>query len=437
MSEPTDVSRSFRVFPGGSNGEFNLPRSHSMVIRSGKGCRLTDTSGRTYLDMSMGWGSALVGHAREEIVEAVSRQVGWGGNFAYVTEPSLRVADEIVRLSPACEQVRYCASGTEATMYCIRLARAATGREKVLKFEGAYHGANDIGVTSLFPSGTSTFPNPEATSAGVESSSTSNVLIAPFNDADKVTEIVNAHGPSLAAVIVEPLHRCLPPEPGFLTLLRSLTQSHGIPLIFDEVVTGFRLAYGGAQEYYGVVPDLVAYGKALGGGLPIGMYGGSRRFMEVVEEHRLGSSTYVWTASTLGGNPVSTAAAAATLGILSQPGVHTQLHDLGAYTRSGMETVLTEIGIAGRVIGDGPLAQVVFLDEEGPITDYRMVKRGNGEASRHLMLDLFASGIFLNPMGTKLYLSLAHSKEDIDEFLSHFGASLLRTVEAHPGISNR
>ena len=197
-------------------------------------------------------------------------------------------------------------------------------------------------------------------------------------------------------------------------------------LLFDEVVTGFRLAYGGAQEYYGVVPDLVAYGKALGGGYPIGAFGGRRDIMDVVREDRLGEPGYVWVASTLGGNPVSTAAAGAALAVFRQPGTYQRLHGLGAYLRAGLRERLRERQVIAQVIGDGPLAQVVFSAE--PVRDYRSTKKGDSARGRALMLGLFARGVFLNPMGTKLYLSLAHDETVCDELLARFDDALAEIV---------
>ncbi|MFO0947310.1 MAG: aspartate aminotransferase family protein [Planctomycetota bacterium] len=418
----SEARRSLAIFPAGSNGEFNLPEDLATVIERGEGCRLWDSSGREYLDFSMGWGSALVGHARPEIAQAVSRQVSLGANFAYVNVPALELAEEIVRLSPACERLRFCASGTEATMYCLRLARAFTGKSKVLRFEGAYHGANDVGVTSLFPQRMLDFPTPEPSSAGIGHAVDDHVLVAPFNDLAMTKGLIASHADELAGVIVEPLHRCLPPVPGFLEGLRAVTQKYGIPLLFDEVVTGFRLAYGGAQEYYGVVPDLVAYGKALGGGMPIGAYGGKEEIMNLVREDRLGADGYVWTASTLGGNPVSTAAANAALAIYREPDTYVMLHDLGRYLREGMRRTLADLHLQGQIIGDGPLAQVVFSSEK--VIDYRSTRRGDSRRARKVMLGLFKRGIFLNPMGTKLYLSLAHTRDACDAFLERFAETL-------------
>ena len=415
--------RSLAAFPAGSNGEFDLPPELAMVIDRGEGCRLWDSDGREFLDFSMGWGSVLVGHARPEVTEAVVAQAARGSNFAYVNENSLLLAEEIIRLSPACDTVRFCASGTEATMYCQRLARAFTGRPIILKFEGAYHGANEIGVTSLFPTEFKDFPEPDPTSAGIHVAD--RALVAPFNDLATTRKIIEDHGAAIAAVIVEPLQRCTPPVEGFLEGLRAITREQGALLIFDEVVTGFRLAYGGAQGYYGVVPDLVAYGKALGGGYPIGAFGGRGAVMDLVREDRMGAEGYVWVASSLGGNPVSTAAARAALGVFAGDGVYDHLHGLGDYLRDGLRRVLQDRQIAAQVIGDGPLAQVVFSKD--PVFDYRSTRAGDPKRGRAVMLGLFSRGVFLNPMGTKLYLSLAHDEAVCDEFLQRFDETLAET----------
>ena len=419
---PSLEERSLAAFPGGSNGEFNLPPEMTLVISHGQGCELWDGNGRHFLDFSMGWGSVLVGHAHPKVVEAVQRRAPMGSNFAYVTEDSLQLAEEILRISPACDRLRFCASGTEAMMYCQRLARAFTGRDKILKFEGAYHGANEIGVTSLFPSAPPPFPEPDPSSAGIESIVRDDVLVAPYNNLERTRQTIIDHAPDLAAVIVEPLQRCTTPKPGFLEGLREVTRAQDVLLLFDEVVTGFRLAYGGAQEYYGVIPDLVGYGKALGGGYPIGAFGGRGEIMDLVREDGLGSERYVWVASTLGGNPISTSAARAALSVLAGDGVYAHLHGIGDYLREGLRKTLNDRRIAAQVIGDGPLAQVVFSDQ--PVFDYRSTLRGDRKAARALMLNLFSRDIFLNPMGTKLYLSVAHDESVCDEFLRRFNDAL-------------
>jgi glutamate-1-semialdehyde 2,1-aminomutase len=388
QSVPGDVrSRALGVFPGGiSNGEFGLPQDALLTIRSGLGSRLWDTDGRELIDFSMGWGSCLVGHACPEVVEAVCEQATKGSNFAYLNEPVLELAEEICRISPAAEHLRFCASGTEATMYCQQLARAFTGRPKILKFEGAYHGAS------------------------VEYE----LLVAPYNDLEATESIIRAHRHELAGVIMEPLQRCTPPEPGFLEGVRRLCSESGVLLIFDEVVTGFRLAYGGAQAYYGVIPDLVAYGKALGGGYPIGAFGGRRDIMDLVNERHIGSDNYVWMASTLGGNPVSASAANAALSVLRRPGTYDRLHQLGNWFRGELRQLLLKHELVAQVIGDGPLAQIVFTERK--VNDYRSTASGDKVLAKRMMFGLFQRGVFLNPMGTKLYLSIAHDEAICGEF---------------------
>jgi len=421
--------RALALFPAGSNGEYGIPPEFVPVIESGRSCRVWDTEGCEYLDMTMAWGAALVGHAHPKVIEAATRQAQRGVNFASVNAKAVELAERIAAICPCVERIRFVASGTEATMLCLRVAQAATGRPKVLKFEGAYHGQHPVGVTSLVGGRLPDFPSADSSGAGapwVER----DVLVAPFNDLATTEKIVTAHASDLAAVIVEPLHRCLTPAPGFLDGLRALTRRHGIVLIFDEVVTGFRLALGGAQQYYGVTPDLVAYGKALGGGFPIGAFGGRAELMEVVEEHRLPGPRYAWSASTGGGNPVSCAAALATLEIFSASGVYEQLHALGAKLRGRLKDVLESQGEVAQVLGDGPLAQIAF--SRTPVTDHRTWLASDRTRGRALMLELLRSGVFLNPMGTKFYLSLAHNTDAIEEFITRFSDALQATRKDAP-----
>jgi glutamate-1-semialdehyde 2,1-aminomutase len=419
-------TRALEAFPAGtSNGEFGLPADDLIVLERGQGARLWDARGREFLDFSLGWGSCLVGHACPEVVAAVTKQAPQGSNFAYLNTQVLTLAEEIRRISPAARHLRFCASGTEATMYCQRVARAFMRKPKLLKFEGAYHGANEAGVTSLFPSKRLDFPQPEHTSAGTPSVDRE-LLVAPYNDLATTTDIIRRHRDELAGVIMEPLQRCTPPKPGFLEGVRKACDESGILLIFDEVVTGFRLAYGGAQEYYGVIPDLVAYGKALGGGYPIGAFGGRADIMDLVNEHHIGSDSYVWMASTLGGNPISTAAANAALSVLRRPGTYGKLHATGEAFRESLRRVLRDRQVRAQVIGDGPLAQVVFSDQ--PVFDYRSTAKGDKTRARKLMLGLFRRGVFINPMGTKLYLSIDHDAAICDAFCERFDSALAEAL---------
>ncbi|MDR7522115.1 MAG: aspartate aminotransferase family protein [Armatimonadota bacterium] len=431
---PTPAERALAVFPAGSPGEYDLPPDLVTVLVRGEEAAVWDSQGRRFTDFTMGWGSVLLGHAHPAVVEAVRTRMGLGSNFAYITEPSLELAEELVRAVACAERVRFCASGTEATAYAVRLARAHTGRPKVLKFEGAYHGANEVGTVSLFPRRLLDFPRAEPTSAGLPPAVIENILVAPYNDLDTTGRILQTHGHEVAAIIVEPLHRCTPPRPGFLEGLRELANGIGALLVFDEVVTGFRLAYGGAQAYYGVVPDLAALGKALGGGLPIGAVVGRAEILDLVREDRLGEDRYVWFASSLGANPLSAVAGLTVLAELRKPGTYDRLFALGAALRSGLRAVLGEEGVAAHVQGDGPLAAVVFTDRE--VTDYRTAARADRVRARAFLLGLFRRGIFLNPMSTKLYLSLAHTEADLGRFLDAARDALredVRRVSARSG----
>lgn len=417
-------NRALAVFPAGSNGEFGFPAELVPVLERGLGSRVWDTEGREYLDFTMAWGSALVGHAHPKVVEAAGRQARDGMNFAAVNRRSVELAERLQGISPFLEHLRFVASGTEATMMCLRVARTATGKSKILKFEGAYHGQHPEGITSMIHGRPSALPQSDPSGAGapwVER----DVLVAPFNDLAATSSTLRDHASDLAGVIVEPLHRCIAPDPQFLRGLRELTRTLGIPLIFDEVVTGFRLALGGAREYYGVTPDLVAYGKALGGGFPLGMYGGNAALMEVVDEHRLPGPRYAWSASTTGGNPVSCAAAWAALDVFSEPGFHERMHAQGRLLRRGLADALADAGTPGQVLGDGPLGQVAF--SEKPVTDQASWLASDRKRSRAMMLELVRQGVFLNPMGTKLYLSAAHTPEDIGEFCRRFRNALTAT----------
>lgn len=419
------VKRSWRVFPAGSLGEYNLPRELSIVLNRGKGARVYDTTGREFIDLTMGWGTVILGHGHRKVSEAVKRQAELGSNFSYVSDPALELAEEVVRAVPCAQKIRFCASGTEATMYAVQFARAFTGREKIVKFEGAYHGANEFGTLSLFPQQLLNYPTSNPTSTGVTKATCNEVLIAPYNDLEMTSRIIAEHSQEIAAVIVEPLHRCTAPVEGFLEGLRDITRKQDILLIFDEVMTGFRLAYGGAQDYYGVIPDLAALGKALGGGYPVGAVVGRADILDLCNEANLGQERYVWFASTLGGNPVTAAAALATLEELRNSGTYKHLFAVGEKLRSGFRSILSELGIAAQVLGDGPLCALSFTKEK--VVDYRTAFRSDRAKEREFKLGLFRNGIFLNPLSTKFYLSTAHGDEEIDMILSA-GLKVLKEI---------
>ena len=416
------IHRAKNLFPGISNGEFGISDESSVpIIQSGDGARVWDSNGKAYVDMTMAWGSVLIGHANPVIREAAFNAAKKGTNFAALNTQMVELGDQIASISPCVEKIRFVASGTEATMLCLRLARSVSGKSKILKFEGAYHGQHPEGIASMVQLNdrTSTKANTSGTGAPWVKES---VLVAPFNDLEATRALIKENAADLAAVIVEPLHRCLKPVDGFLSGLHKITQELGIILVFDEVVTGFRLALGGAQEYYGVKPDLVAYGKALGGGFPIGAFGGSEEIMEGVNESRYSKLNYSWSASTTGGNPVSCAAAMATIKLLSEQQNFEKLHRLGREFRKQLTEILVNNEEPFQVLGDGPLAQVVFTDRTiNNSRDWGVADRNKGLL---LMLQLIKEGVFLNPMGTKMYLSLSHEAKEMEEFSDKFSSAL-------------
>jgi len=268
-----------RRFPGGVMSGYYAPEDLQFVIKEARGAHLYAFSGLEYIDYLLGSGPMVLGHAHPAVVEAVRAQLGRGTTYFQLSEPAVALAEEICRAMPCAEQVRYTSTGSEATFFALRVARAFRKRDKILKFEGGFHGTHDYSLMSVGPKAPKAFPAPTPDSAGIPHAVTDDVLIAPFNDLAETEAIIAAHHESLAAVIMEPFQRLIIPDKGFLAGVRAITQRYGLPLIFDEIVTGFRFAYGGAQEYYGVVPDLAAVGKIIGGGFPLAAVVGREEIM--------------------------------------------------------------------------------------------------------------------------------------------------------------
>jgi glutamate-1-semialdehyde 2,1-aminomutase len=394
-----------RVLPGGTFGNF----PGEVVIREGKGGRVWDEAGKEYVDYLLGSGPMLVGHAHPEVTEAAQAQIARGTTFFANNRLGIELAEAIVEAVPCAEQVRFVSSGSEADLYAMRAARAFTRRDKILKFEGGYHGMSDYSLMSLAPKRSGNFPLPVADSAGIPPSVREAMLIAPFNDAAAVEALVREHREDLAGVIVEPFQRIIPPAPGFLAALRRITAENGVPLIFDEVVTGFRLAYGGAQEYYGVVPDLCTLGKVIGGGFPLAAIAGRAEIMAHFDRAKVGDDNFLVQIGTLSGNPVAAAAGLATLAILRRPGAYEQIHATGRALMAALGDLLQRAGIAARISGEPPLFDVVFTTE--PVRDYRDTLAGDGELLRRFNALLRERGILKGE--SKYYISLAHTPDDI------------------------
>jgi len=420
-----------RCLPGGSTWMWSLPPDLAFVVARGEGSRIYDTRGRALVDYVLGSGPLLLGHAHPAVVRAVQEQVARGSTFFWLAEPTIRLAERLCTVVPCAQKVRFTSSGTEATMFAIRIARVATGREKVLKFEGGFHGLHDYVVAGNWRE-PAPYPTPVPDVGGIPKGALDSVLVAPFNDLAAAREILALWGHEIAAVIVEPLQRAIRPRPGFLAGLRELTRQHGIVLIFDEVVTGFRLAYGGAQEFYGVVPDLAAYGKALTCGFSQGAICGRADLMETADAARRGRLDYAGLSGTLSGNPLACAAGVAALEALARPGVYPRLAEIGRRLRDGMSEIARRLGAPVQVLGEGPIAQPVFLDPARPVVNDRDLRAADTTLGRHLGHELIRRGIFVVP-NTKMYLSLAHSDEDVAITLDAFEDALRAVLQADRG----
>jgi glutamate-1-semialdehyde 2,1-aminomutase len=417
-----------RYFPGGVLGSFIVP-DPDVVVVGGYGSHVWDVDGKEYIDYVLGSGPMLAGHAHPEVVEAVQQQAAHGTSFYALNKAAILLAGKIVDAAPCAAMIKFSSSGAEATFYALRLARAYTGRSKILKFEGAYHGHHDYAMMSVTPGQPAAFPTPVPDSAGIPRSLLGEVLVAPYNDLERTVAIIDAHAGDLAAVLVEPQQRLIDPQPGFLEGLRDATRRHGILLIFDEVVTGFRVAWGGAQELYGVVPDLATYGKVIGGGYPVSAVAGRADIMELANPRRAGSPDYVYFSGTLNGNAVGAAAGLATLRILERPGTYERLREAGDYMRSHIGQIAMRLGQPVQVVGAGPLFNVLFTDVR--VVDYRTSLAADRALQRDLQQELLRRGIMAN-LAAKWYMSIAHSREDLDRTLQAFEDALRAVISRRP-----
>jgi glutamate-1-semialdehyde 2,1-aminomutase len=380
------------IFPGRSTGSYAVPEwMKGVVISHAEGPRLFTTGGDSYLDYILASGPMIVGHAHPRVVEAVQQQVALGSTFYALNEPVIRLGQTMVDAVPCAERIMFASTGAEATYLALRLARAYTGRDLIVRFEGGYHGHHDYASTQ---------------SAGIPAATIATVLSARFNDIESVRQIFADHSDAIAAVIVEPLHRVVPPEPGFLEALAEVTRSHGALLIFDEVVTGFRLAWGGGQERYGVTPDLATYGKIIGGGYPVSAIAGRADILDQADPRRNGQDGYVFISGTLSGNPIGAAAGLVTLSELASPGAFERLDHAGATLRQGFNAAAEEFDLPLEMRGEGAVSGVVAVSGGN-------VSAVNAAALLpRLGIALWERGIASN-LG-KVYVSLAHSDADLD-----------------------
>ena len=406
------ISQAHRLLPGGSVGNVY----DDTILRRGTGSRVWDVSGNEYIDYLLGSGPMLCGHAHPRVVTAVREQIGQGTTFFATHELAIALAQQIVDAVSCAEQVRFTSTGTEATLYAMRTVRTARGRDKILKFEGGFHGMNDYSLMSMFASGTAELPAAEPDSAGLPGCIASEMLVAPFNHIDGMTAIIERYHDELAGVIVEPFQRVVKPAPGFLEALREVTQRFDLPLIFDEIVTGFRLAYGGAQEHYGVVPDLCTLGKVLAGGFPLAAVVGREKLMRSFDPAARTDGQFMPQIGTLNGNPVAAAAGLATLEILREPGTYERLFAAGEQLMAGLRAAFDNAGISVQVIGEPPVFDVLFTDQ--PIMSYRDTLSNNKPMVERFNRQLLDRGIFRPD--SKFYVSIMHTAEDVETTVDAF-----------------
>jgi glutamate-1-semialdehyde 2,1-aminomutase len=420
-----DVAELHRIMPGACFGANALPDELVDVVSHGRGSRIWTADGREYVDYVLGSGPLVLGHADPRVVAATSEQVERGLTFYALTEPALALVRRIVELVPCAEAVKLVTTGSEATFYALRIARAATGREKVIKFEGAYHGHNDYAMHGHRPSPPRAFPEAAPDTAGIPAAVSETVLVAPYNDLDAVHRIAADAAADLAAIVVEPFQGALEPRPGFLEGLREIADRHGAMLVFDEVLSGFRVAPGGAQELTGVRPDLCALGKIIGGGLPLAAVAGRRDALALTVP---GADPYAYLSGTLNGSPVAAAAGLATLEGWLEDGGPAIVAANAARLKEGIEASAAAVGIDVQVLGRGGVAEAVFTATE--VTDYRTYAAADRSAASRFGTYLLRHGINIRP-GGRFFISSAHSDADIDQTLDVAAAALAQIATAN------
>ena len=421
-SERELLEKAARYLPSGDLG--NIPGDQPFLLRSGRGSRVWDAAGREYIDYLMGSGPLILGHAHPAVVAAVVEAAETGSTFFATSERAVLLAEEVVRAVPCAEKVRFTTSGTDACFQAMRIARSFRKRDKVLKFEGGYHGSSDYARVSVTPTAGALkdFPQPIPNSGGIPQAVSDTVLVAPFNNSETTSAIIEKHHDELAAVIVEPVQRVLLPKAGFLETLREITAHYQIPLIFDEVVTGFRLAYGGAQETLGVIPDLVALGKILGGGYPLAAVAGREEIMSVFDQNMAEADSFVPQIGTLNGNPVACAAGLATLAELRKEGAYERLYATGRRLRDALERLCLEGEIPMQPSGEDPIFGFYFTDQ--PVNDYRDTLKADGDMMARFNSAAREQGVLKG--ADKFYPSLAHTPEDVDRTIEVFAHAIDR-----------
>lgn len=402
--------------PGGVDSPVRAFEPYPFFADKGEGSRLFDVDGNTYIDYCLAYGPLVLGHAYPPVMNAVKEQLLKGSAYGVPTENEINLAKEVVGRVPCAEMVRFVNSGTEATMSAIRLARAVTGKKKIVKFEGTYHGAHDY---VLVKSGSGAVGLPD--SPGVPEETTKNTILIPFNDEEATTALVEKQGDDLAAIILEPVMGnvgCIPPKKGYLEFLRKITIENDVMLIFDEVITGFRISEGGAQEYFGVTPDLVTLGKILGGGFPMGALAGKKEFME-----RIAPSGDVYQAGTFNGNPISIIAGLETLKNLDKK-FYQDSETKGLKMRRGLQDILHDASLEYQVAGLSSMFQLYFTSNE--VWDYAQAKTADTDKFARYFHSLLSNNVFVMPSQFECcFISKVHSSHDIEITLEAMAEAII------------
>lgn len=409
MNSEQLFEESKKFLPGGVDSPVRAIKPYPFFAEKAKGSKITDVDGNSYIDYCLAYGPMVLGHSNPEVISEVEKQLVKGSAYGVPTEKEIELAKMVVKRVPCADMVRFVNSGTEATMSAIRLARAAKSKNKIIKFEGAYHGAHDY-VLVKSGSGAAGLPD----SPGVPEETTRNTLLIPFNNEEAVSEIINKNKDTIAAIIIEPIMGnvgFIPPKKGFLEFLREITLENDITLIFDEVITGFRIAQGGAQEYFKVTPDLVTFGKILGGGFPIGAIAGKKEYMEMIAP-----SGSVYQAGTFNGNPISITAGLATLKQLDHK-FYNDMNFKGNNFREGIDNILEDNNLNYQVAGLSSMFQIYLTDKT--VWNYDDAKTANTDKFETYFKTLLNGGVFVPPSQFECcFLSKMHDKEDIERTLS-------------------
>jgi len=406
MNSKELFEKSKEYLPGGVDSPVRSFKPYPFFVEKAKGSRLWDVDGKEYIDHCLGYGPLILGHSNPLVMMDVCKQIENGTTYGAPTENEIKLAKMIVDRVPSAEMVRFVNSGTEATMSAIRLARGFTGKNKIVKFEGSYHGAHDY-VLVKSGSGAATLPD----SLGIPNDTTKNTLSCPFNDEDALRKLIVNEKDEIATIIVEPVMGnigCVEPNEGYLKFLREITEENNIVLIFDEVITGFRLSRGGAQTYYSVIPDLVTMGKIIGGGFPMGAFAGKREIMEMIAPQG-----NVYQAGTFNGNPVSVTAGISTLNHLDQ-GFYKDLNKKGNYLREQITNVVENLDLNIRPVGLASCFQIYFNSEK--VTNYEIAKKSDTDKFSIYFHELMKNGVFIPPSQFECnFLSSSHNDEDLEK----------------------